>query len=141
MTIAVESEGRGQLCIKITGVASSDGGGIGALLNPEGVNIVILRATLYNHTLSTGSATLSIGIGATATTSATDVVNALNVNTGGSIAADTAFNGFVMENQAKTILSSGVPALWTPTKYLTFTGSATTAGYEGYLYLEYIRAV
>lgn len=139
MTVAIETEQRGVMCIKITGAASAAAGGLGAILNPEGVNIVILRGTLYHHTLSTGSATLSVGIGATAATSAADVVNALNLNTGGSIAVDTAFNAFAMQNTAVTIITG--PALWTPTAYLTFTGSATTVGYEGYLFLEYIRAV
>ena len=141
MTVAIETEGRGQLAIKITGVASTSGGGIGAVVNPEGVNVVILRATLYNHVLSTASATLSVGVAAAATTSAADLLNALNINTGGSIAVDTAFNCFVMENGAKTILSSGVPAVWTKDYYLTFTGSATTLGYEGYLFVEYVRAI
>lgn len=138
MTVALESEGRGVMCIKITGVASTDNGGIGAILNPEGVNIQILRGTIYYHVAATASdPTLSIGIASAATSAGTDILNALE--SGSSITADTAYNCFVMQNGAKTI--STAPALWQPTYYVTFTGSATTAGLEAYLFLEYIRAV
>lgn len=138
MTVAIESEGRGVMCIKITGAASTAAGGLGAILNPEGVNIKILRGTLYYHVPATTSdPTLSIGVGSTAASTNTDILNALE--SGSSATADTAYNCFVMQNGAKTI--STAPALWQPTYYVTFTGSATTVGLEAYLFLEYIRAV
>lgn len=136
MTVAVESEGRGYLCIKITGVASTANGGIGAVLNPEGVNCVILRTTFYAHTPSTGAANLSVGVAAAATTAATDILNALDANT---MTADTMWNGHAMQNTAKTQITA--PALWQAGYYITFTGSATTVGFEGYLLVEYFRAV
>lgn len=136
MTVAVESEGRGVLAIKITGVASTSNGGIGAVLNPEGVNCVILRTTFYAHTPSTGSANLSVGVASAATSAATDILNALDAQ---SMTADTMWNGHVMQNNAKTQISA--PALWQAGYYITFTGSATTVGFEGYLFVEYVRAV
>lgn len=136
MTVSVETEGRGTLAIKIVGVASAAAGGIGSVKNPEGVNCVILRTTFYSHVASTGSATLSVGIGATAASSNTDILNALDANT---MTADTMWNGHVMQNSAKTQITA--PALWTKDYYITFTGSATTVGFEGYLFVEYVRAV
>lgn len=136
MTVAVQSEGRGVLAIKITGVASTDAGGIGSVVNPEGVNCVILRTTFYAHTPSTGSANLSVGVGATAASSNTDILNALDAQ---SMTADTMWNGHAMQNSAKTQITA--PALWQAGYYITFTGSATTVGFEGYLFVEYVRAV
>ncbi len=134
MTVSVNTEGKGAMSIAITGVASTANGGIGAVANPEGVTVIILRATLYNVAASTVAANLSVGVAANATTAATDIINALDVN---GVAAASAYNGFVMQNAAKTAISA--PALWTSSKFVTFTGSATTAGYSGTLYLEYIR--
>lgn len=136
MTVAVETEGRGILAIKITGVASTDNGGIGAVLNPEGVNCVILRTTYYAHTPSTGAANLSVGVGATASTAATDILNAMDA---AAATADTMWNGHQMQNTAKTQITA--PALWQSGYYITFTGSASTVGLEGYLFVEYVRAV
>lgn len=136
MTVAVQTEGRGVLCIKITGVASTDSGGIGYVQNPEGVNCVILRTTFYSHVASTGSANLGVGIAAATTTKATDILNDLDAQ---SMTADTMWNGHVMQNGAKTQISA--PALWTKDYYITFTGSASTVGFEGYLFVEYVRAV
>ena len=136
MTVAVETEGRGVLAIKISGVASTDNGGVGAVLNPEGVNCVILRTTLYVHVHSTGAANLCIGVASAATTKGTDILNDLAVN--GAL-TDTMHNGHVMQNWAKTQISA--PALWQPGYYITFTGSASTVGLEAYLFVEYVRAV
>lgn len=134
MAISVNAEGKGVMSIAITGAASTDGGGIGALANPEGVDVVILRATLRIVTASTGAATISIGVAANGTTSATDIFNAITANG----AVTGWYNGFVMQNGAKTAISA--PAVWESSKYVTLTGSASTAGFSGVLYLEYIRA-
>ena len=136
MTVAVETEGRGTLTIKVTGVASAAAGGIGAVVNPEGVNCVILRTTFYAHVPSTGAANLSVGVGATAATSASDILNACDVV---ATTADTMWNGHAMQNTAKTQITA--PALWQAGYYITFSGSASTVGLEGYLFVEYVRAV
>lgn len=135
MTVSVETEGRGVLSIHITGVASTDAGGIGSVINPEGVNCVILRTTFYAISESTGAANLSVGVGATAASTNTDILNALDANT---MTDDTMWNGHAMQNTAKTQITA--PALWQAGYYITFTGSATTVGFEGYLFVEYVRA-
>lgn len=134
MTIAVNNEGRGALTIDIIGVASTASGGIGALLNPEGVSLLITKATFHFIAPSDGAANLGVGIGATAATKGTDVLNDLDVN---GVAAASWYNGHARQNTAKTAITA--PAVWGATEYLTFTGSATTVGLSGRLYLEYIR--
>lgn len=134
MTIARNYEGRGNsMAIDITGVTSTANGGVGALANPEGVALLITKSTLQVIAPSTGAANLGIGIGATAATKGTDILNDLDVN--GPSAGDW-FNGHARQNTAKTQVTAPI---WTPTTYLTFTGSADTTGFSGRLYLEYIR--
>lgn len=133
-TVTTNTTGKGAFSVAFTGAASTSGGGIGAIANPEGQTLIITRATFYFTTPSTGAANLSVGVAADATTSATDILNALAVN---GVAEGSAYNGFAMQNTAKTAISA--PALWTSTKYITFTGSATTAGLAGTLYIEYLR--
>lgn len=131
MTISVNSEGKGNtLSIAITGAASTDNAGLGSLANPFGVNVVILRSTLYVGTASTGAANLGIGV-TTAAAKATDILNDLDINgaTEGGF-----YNGHAMQNTAKTAITA--PAVWTTSKYVTLTGSASTVGFTGTLYLE-----
>ena len=135
MTVAVETEGRGVLAIKVTGVASTDNAGVGVVANPEGVPVVILRTTIYFKTKSTGAANLGIGV-TTVAAKATDILNDLAV---GGVTNGTVYNGHAMQNTAKTEITA--PALWAADKYITFTGSATTVGLEAYLFVEYVRAV
>jgi len=133
MTVSVNTEGKGNtMSIAITGVASTDNAGIGEVANPFGVSVQIVRATFNFVTPSTGSANLSVGVTTTGA-AATDILNALDVN---GVAAASWYNGFAMQNTAKTAITA--PAVWTTSKYVTFTGSATTAGFTGTLYLEVI---
>jgi spermidine/putrescine-binding protein len=117
MTISMQQQGKGALTIDITGVASADAGGQGALANPEGVSIMILRTTLYIRA-----------------TKATDILNDLAM---GGVAAGEVYNGHAMQNTAKTGITA--PALWTTDKFLTFTGSASLVGMDASLYIEYLR--
>lgn len=136
MTVEVNpgSQLRGRMEIKITGVAATTNGGLGAVLNPEGVDVAILRTQLFVGTPSTGAANLSCGVGATATTSGTDIIDALAV--GGSITGKI-YNGNTIQGTTKTEITA--PAVWESDEYITFTGSATTVGFVGYLFVEYIR--
>lgn len=134
MTAAISSEGKGVLAIDITGAASTADAGLGAIANPNGESLIILRTTLLVKTASTGAANLSVGVAADSASAATDILNALAVN---GVSANTPYNGHAMQNTAKTAISA--PALWTSSKYITFTGSATTAGFTGTLYVEYLR--
>lgn len=121
-------DGRGSYCVKIAGAASTAGGGLGDIANPEDVAIVITKCSLYVETPSTGAANLDVGIGLTATDNTT-LINALAVN--GSIAGK-AYNG--LNPAAKAELD-----VWAADEYLTLTGSATTVGLVAYLFLEYVR--
>lgn len=136
MTIAVKTEDKGMgLAIDITGVASAAAGGQGALANPEGVNLLILRSYLYVDVASTGAANIDVGIGAAAATDATDIINALAMN--GAIAGKV-YNGNTIQTTTKTEVSA--PAVWTPSKFLCITGSASLVGLKATLYIEYVRA-
>jgi hypothetical protein len=133
MTVTLNTEGKGgTLSLAITGVASTDNAGVGSFANPFGVDVLIVRATLRIITPSTGAANLGIGV-TTAAAKATDILNDLDVNGSGT---DVWFNGHAMQNTAKTQISA--PAVWTAAKYVTLTGSATTVGFTGTLYLECI---
>lgn len=133
MSVEQIFEGKGgTLCIKITGAASTANAGLGAFANPFGKSVLIARATLYFKSASTGAANLSVGV-TTVAAAATDIINALAVN---GVSEGDCYNGFAMQNTAKTAISA--PALWTSDKYITLTGDATTVGLEAYLYLECI---
>ena len=119
---------------RITGVASTDNSGQGAVANPEGDDVLVLRTTLVVLTASSGAANISIGIGATATTASTDIINALAMN---GVTANTCYNGHVMQNGAKTAITA--PALWTASSYLNITGSASLVGLDARLLVEYVR--
>lgn len=133
MTVAVNTEGKGVMSIAITGVASTANAGIGEVANPEGVSVCILRSTLSCVTESTGSSNLSCGVAASGA-AATDIVNALDMN---GLTEGGFYNGHAMQNTAKTAITA--PAVWTSGTYITFTGSATSVGFTGTLYVEYIR--
>lgn len=131
MSVSINSEGKGVMSIAVAGTS---GTAIGGVANPEGVDVLILRATWKITTASTGAATVNIGVGAAVNTDATDIINALAANG----AVTGWYNGHVMQNGAKTAISA--PAVWSANKFVTFTGSAATTGLVATLYLEYIRA-
>lgn len=133
MAVTVNTEGKGWLSAAFTGVAATTGGAIGSIANPEGGTLIITRSLLYVSSNSTGAANLSVGVGASATTTATDIINVLAM----AAAAGKAYNGSTIQTTEKTEITA--PVLWTSDKYITFTGSATTAGLAGTLYVEYLR--
>lgn len=131
MTVEKNYEGRGNaMVIDITGHAAL---AVGGVANPEGVELCITKATLQVITPSTGAANINIGVGATIATDANDIIAALAM--GGAITGKW-YNGHARINAAKTEITA---PLWGATQYVTFTGSATTAGLVARLYLEYIR--
>ena len=133
MTVAISNEHvDGMLTIELDGVASAANAGQGSLANPFGCDVNILRGYIVTSVISTGAATLGIGV-TTAAAAATDILNALDMN---AVTVDFAYNCFAHDPGAKTIM---VPAVWTAAKFLTFTGSATMVGFKATLYLEVIR--
>jgi hypothetical protein len=135
MTAELIQEGRGMLAIQLTGANDANNGGLGAVLNPEGVDLLILRTYLYVKAHSTGAANLGIGVAANGTTKATDILNDLAM--GGAIDGKY-YNGGAVVVAAKTEMTG--TAVWSAGKYLTFTGSADTSGLDATLYVEYLRA-
>ena len=133
MTAAIDTQAKGALTINITGAASTDNAGLGSIANPEGVDLLITRTTFRGLTNSTGAANLGIGI-TTAAAKATDILNDLAM----AAVAGKFYNGHAMQNTAKTEITA--PAIWAADKFLTLTGSASTAGLTGTLYVEYVRA-
>ena len=129
----LNTEGRGWMSIPLVGVAATTGGAIASVANPEGVTLLITRAIVYCATNSTGAANLTVGVGATATTAATDIMTALAL----AAAAGLAYNGLTIITATATLLNSA--AMWTATTFVTAQGSATTAGFTGTLFIEYIR--
>lgn len=120
----------GYVEIPLTGVAATTGGAVGAALNPEGVPLIITDVKLYVDTPSTGAANLNVGIAADAVTSDTDMINALAVN--GSITG-YAYHGMT------ALAAKGQAQVWGAAEYITATGSASTAGFKGRLFVKYIR--
>lgn len=133
MTVSINAEGKGWMSIALTGGTSTDNGGLGAVANPEGVSLIITRSVFYGATNSTGAANLGVGVAANATTKATDIINDLAM----AAVAGKMYNASAIQATAKTEITA--PALWTTDKYITFTGSASTAGLTGTLYVEYLR--
>lgn len=131
MTAEILTPKPGALVIKITGAASTAGGGLGSVPNPEGADLLITKTTLYIETASTGAANLDVGIDSSAADS-TDIINALAVN--GAV-TDKYYNGHARQNTAKTEITA--PAHWDADDYINFTGSASTAGLVAYLLVEY----
>lgn len=132
---APNTEGKGFLSVPVTGTTSTTGGAMCSLANPEGVTVYILRSYLVVTTASTGAANINVGVGATATTDATDIINALAIN--GAITTKI-YNGNTFQGTTKTEVTA--PAAWTSGKYVNCTGSADSSGFTGTLYIEYIRA-
>jgi len=116
--------------IPLTGALLYAGGEIAAVANPEGVPLIIQDVKLFVDTPSTGSANLSAGLAADAVTSDTDLINALAIN--GSITGK-AYHGMT------ALAAKGEAQVWGTTQYLTATGSASTVGFTGRLFVQYIR--
>lgn len=133
MTVSsVVSEQRGWFKVVLTGAASAANAGLGEVANPEGVTLGITRAFIYARTGSTGAANLDIGIGASGA-KASDICSAMDVIEA-TIGGDLTFLP-----AAQAAETDNPTALWTPTTYLTFTGSASTVGLDADVYIEYIR--
>jgi hypothetical protein len=119
----------GYIEIPLTGALLFAGGEVAAVANPEGVPLIITDVKIYVDTPSTGAANLSVGLAANATTSDTDMINALAVN--GAVTG-LAYHGMT------ALAAKGAAQVWGTTQYLTATGSASTVGFVGRLYVSYI---
>jgi hypothetical protein len=120
----------GCLEIPLTGALLFAGGEIAAVLNPEGVPLIIQDVKIYVSTPSTGGANISCGIAANATTSDTDMINALAIN--GAITGK-AYHGMT------ALAAKDEGLVWGATQYITATASADSRGFVGRLFVQYIR--
>lgn len=119
----------GCLEIPLTGAVLFAGGEIAAVLNPEGVPVIIQDVKIYIDTPSTGGCNISVGIAADATTSDTDMINALAIN--GAVTG-LAYHGMT------ALAAKGAAQVWDSDEYITATGSASSAGFVGRLFVQYI---
>mgnify|MGYP000913347512 CR=1 FL=1 len=115
--------------LALTATTATTGGAAGAVVNPEGVPLIIKRAFLYVATPSGGAATVDVGIGATATTSNDTLIDGKSVATAG-----------VFDNITDKGTNGKERQLWPVGQYITVTASATLAGLVGALYIDYIPA-
>lgn len=120
----------GCLEIPLTGNALFAGGEIAAVANPEGVPLIITDVKIYVDTPSTGAANIAVGLAANGTTSDNDMIDALAIN--GAITG-LAYHGMT------ALAAKGAAQVWSTTQYLTATGSASTVGFTGRLFVSYIR--
>lgn len=116
--------------IPLTGNALFAGGEIAAVANPEGVPLIIVDVKIYVDTPSTGAANINVGLAANATTSDTDMINALAIN--GAITGK-AYHGMT------ALAAKGEAQVWGTSQYLTATGSADSSGFAGRLFVQYVR--
>lgn len=114
--------------VPLTPTTSTAGGGVGHWAPPGGGPVLITRATLYVQTVSTGAATVTVGVAANATTSNGNLITTMDVHS-----ATGAFDNYV---NAST--SGKASQLLSTTSVVTATGSADTTGLVGQLLIEYV---
>ena len=120
---------KGALKTALTASALFAGGEMLALANPEEVDLLITRAVLDITTPATGAANADVGVAADATTSADTLIDGADVGTAAAI----------FDNIDDQGVNGEATLLWPADGFVTVTGSASTAGLEGDLFLQYIR--
>lgn len=115
-----------QGCIKAALAAVDSAGGVFALANPEGRDVIVTGVYLNVTTVATGACTVDAGIAATATTSADTLIDGQDVHTATGALGEKGSNGKVCK-------------LWKDGQYLTGSvASGASAGLVGYVYVTYI---
>jgi len=116
--------------VALAGVAATTGGALFSWANPEGASIIICRLQLDITTKSTGAANGSFGVAANGTTSSANLIDTYAL--GGTEK--------VVDNFADASTNGKVVQKMTSSQFLTGTGSATTAGLVGSVYIHYVVA-
>ena len=107
--------------VPLTAATATTAGGVVALANPFGVDLIIISAQLDIQTAATTNTnTVSIGVAANGTTSATNLFNATAA--------------------AQGITGTTTPRKWTSGQYVTGTASATLVGMVAILHIQAVRA-
>lgn len=112
-------------------VAATGAGGAGAILNPEGIDLIIKRAMINVKTVATAACTINVGIAVNGTTASDNLLDGLDVNAAAG----------VFDNQSSPGTNGKAVLLWRAGEYITV--SETTgaiAGLVGDIHLDYVRA-
>jgi hypothetical protein len=125
--------GKGWFSIDFTGGTAYSAHPIASVLNPEGASVLVTDAIVYIKTSSTGAANLTVGLGTSATGDYSDMMTA----TAMAAAAGKFYTARAVSASAQTEITA--PGVWLSTEYLNVTGSASTAGLTGVVYVEYLR--
>lgn len=115
--------------VAIAGVAATTGGALFSWANPEGQTIIIDRFQIDITTKSTGAAAGDFGVAADGTTSSDILIDDYALG-GTEKVVDTALTADLGTN-------GKVNQKMTSTQFVTGTGSATTAGLVGSVYIHY----
>jgi hypothetical protein len=118
----------GSFELALVGQAVPSNAGLGQILNPEGVPVIVTRCVLYVDTPSAGAANINVGIGAKDSDLSTQI-SALAIN--GAITGK-AYQGLNPAAKAEH-------DVWGATGYLSATGSAACTAFRGRLLVEYVR--
>jgi len=116
--------------VALAGVAATTGGALFSWANPEGQSIIVTRLQIDITTKSTGAANVSFGVAANGTTSSANLVDTYAA--GGTEK--------VVDNLADAGTNGKVVQKMTSSQFITGTGSATTAGLVGSVYIHYVIA-
>ncbi len=120
----------GAFAIAITGGTATSGGGVAAVPNPEGVDLVISDAALYVTTNSTGAANLTVGTAASGTVAATSMLGATAMAAAAGKVFALTYHGTALGTERTK---------WGSADYLNVAGSASTAGLTGIIFVKYYR--
>jgi hypothetical protein len=118
--------------VAIAGVAATTGGALFSWANPEGQSIIISRFQIDITTKSTGAAAGDFGVAANGTTTSDILIDGYALG-GTEKVVDTAL--------AADLGTNGKPVQkMTASQFITGTGSATTAGLVGNVFIHYFLA-
>lgn len=134
MALAKVTTGKGALTFALTGqlAHTADAAGtVGYIQNPEDAAIIITSCVVYGITNSAGAANLTVG-------HATTVVGAHDTTHLFAAAAQGASAGTAVTGLANGDAADALPVV-PADSYICAFGSASTVGYTGVCYIEYLR--
>jgi hypothetical protein len=113
--------------VALAGVAATTGGALFAWQNPENVSIIVDRLEIDITTKSTGAANGSFGTAANGTTSSANLIDTYALGGTEKVVNNVDDKGANGKSVQKM----------TTSQFITGTGSATTAGLVGFVYIHY----
>lgn len=114
------------LKVSVTGANVTTGGGLAAIANKWGAEVVIVRCALQRTTKSTGAAAADIGVAADATTSSDILID--GVALGATEATE--------DNVSDGGTNGKARQKWGSTQFVTMTGAADSTGLVAKLWIE-----